>query len=230
MTRRAIILVLDGVGIGEAHDAAAYGDAGSNTLGNIARVIGGLELPRLEALGLGRIAAVAGLRADVPALGAWGAMQPASAGKDSTVGHWEIAGLQLTRPFPTYPEGFPADVVREFERWTRRSVIGNVVGSGTEVIDRYATEHLATGSWIVYTSADSVFQVAAHESLIPLGELYLACRRARELLVAPNDVSRVIARPFTHTGPGQEPRFPIHGTPGYPITPGLGWTFRLGGK
>jgi phosphopentomutase len=197
LTKRAIILVLDGVGIGEAHDAAMYGDTGSNTLGNIARATGGLELPYLERLGLGRIAPLPGLAADTPAIGAWGAMQPASAGKDSTAGHWEIAGLQLTRPFPTYPNGFPSEVVRAFERWTRRAVLGNVVASGTEVIERFAPEHLASGSWIVYTSADSVFQVAAHEELIPLGELYLACRRARELLVAPNDVSRVIARPFT---------------------------------
>jgi phosphopentomutase len=196
VTRRAIILVLDGVGIGEAHDAAAYGDTGSNTLGSIARVIGGLQLPHLEALGLGSIAPVAGIRADAPATGAWGAMQPASAGKDSTAGHWEIAGLRLDRPFPTYPTGFPPDVVRDFERWTRRSVIGNISGSGTEVIARFADEHVSTGGWILYTSADSVFQVAAHEEVIPLGELYLACRRAREILVPPHDVSRVIARPF----------------------------------
>ena len=136
---------------------------------------------------------------DPGATAAWGIMQPASAGKDSIAGHWEIAGVHLSRPFPTYPAGFPAEVVEEFQRLTGRGVIGNVVGSGTEMLDKYAEEHLATGSWILYTSADSVFQLAAHEGVVPLEELYRACETARAMLVPPHDVSRVIARPFDGT-------------------------------
>ena len=194
--KRAVILVLDGVGIGEAPDAAAYGDAGSDTLGNVARACGGLALPRLERLGLGNIRPLEGIAQRGDAAGAWGMMRPASAGKDSTTGHWEIAGVHLERAFPTFPNGFPRDVIERFSRETRRGVIGNVVGSGTDVIDRFADEQRATGSWIVYTSADSVFQIAADEGLIPLDELYRACEVARAMLVPPNDVSRVIARPF----------------------------------
>ncbi len=201
MARRAIILVLDGVGIGPAPDTAAYGDAGSDTLGNLSRAIGGLVLPNLQRAGLGNIAPLAGVvPTDAPSA-AWGLMEPRSAGKDSTTGHWEIAGLHLARPFPTYPQGFPADVVAEFARRTGRPVIGNVVGSGTAIIETYADEHRRTGAWILYTSADSVFQLAAHEETIPLEELYRGCQVARELLVAPHDVSRVIARPFVG-GPG----------------------------
>ena len=128
--------------------------------------------------------------------GAWGLMQPASAGKDSTTGHWEIAGVHLATPFPTYPAGFPDDVVAEFARRTGREVLGNVVGSGTAVLDEFGAEHMKTGKWILYTSADSVFQIAAHEEVIPLDELYRACEIARAMLVPPHDVSRVIARPF----------------------------------
>ena len=196
MTTRAIILVLDGVGIGAAHDAAAYGDAGSNTLGHIADAVGGLILPNLERLGLGRIAELRGLSASAPALGAWGAMQPKSAGKDSTAGHWEIAGVLLERPFPTYPNGFPASLLSEFARRTGRGVLGNCTGSGTAMIDRFGADQRQSGSWIVYTSADSVFQIAAHEEWIPLTELYTACSHAREILVGDHNVSRVIARPF----------------------------------
>ena len=194
--KRAIILILDGVGIGEAPDAAAYGDAGSDTLGNVARACGGLTLPRLERFGLGNIRQLEGIARRGDAGGAWGTMRPASAGKDSTTGHWEIAGVHLERAFPTFPNGFPREVIERFSRETGRGVIGNVVGSGTDVIDRFADEHRATGSWIVYTSADSVFQIAADEGLIPLAELYRACEIARAMLVPPNDVSRVIARPF----------------------------------
>jgi phosphopentomutase len=194
--RRAVILILDGVGIGEAPDAAKYGDAGSDTLGNVARASGGLRLPRLERFGLGNIRSLEGLVPRGDALGAWGTMRPASAGKDSTSGHWEIAGVHLERPFPTFPNGFPRDVIERFARESGRGVIGNVVGSGTEVIDRYAAEQRATGSWIVYTSADSVFQIAANEGVIPLDELYRACEVARAMLTPPHDVSRVIARPF----------------------------------
>jgi phosphopentomutase len=200
--KRAAILVLDGVGIGAAPDAASYGDVGSDTLGNLSRALGGLDLPNLARAGLGNIAPLAGVaRTDAPTA-AWGVMEPRSAGKDSTTGHWEIAGLHLTRPFPTYPNGFPPEVVREFERRTGRAVIGNVVGSGTVVIERFGAEQERTGAWILYTSADSVFQVAANEGVIPLEELYGGCEVARAMLVAPHDVSRVIARPLVSTPGG----------------------------
>jgi phosphopentomutase len=194
--KRAIILVLDGVGAGEAPDAATYGDAGSNTLGHVARAVGGFNLPALASYGLGNVLDLDGIPRDVGVDGAWGRMQPASAGKDSTTGHWEIAGVHLAKPFPTYPNGFPHDVVDEFSRRTGRGVIGNMVGSGTAIMDEFGPEHMRTGSWILYTSADSVFQIAANEAVIPLEELYAACRTARSLLVPPHDVSRVIARPF----------------------------------
>ena len=197
MRRRAVILVLDGCGIGAAADAGAYGDIGSDTLGNLARVRGGLALPALQAAGLGNIAPLVGVSRVERADGAWGRMRPASAGKDSTTGHWEIAGLHLKRPFPTYPDGFPAPVLERFAQATGRGILGNVAASGTEIIQRFGEEHERTGKWIVYTSADSVFQVAAHEDVVPLTELYAACEVAREQLQAPNDVSRVIARPFT---------------------------------
>ena len=199
MSRRAIILVLDGVGIGEAPDAGAYGDAGSDSLGNVSRAIGGLHLPNLERAGLGRIAPLMGVKAITAPTGAWGLMEPRSAGKDSTVGHWEIAGVHLTQPFPTYPNGFPQSVIDEFARRTGRPVIGNVVGSGTAIIARYGAAHEKTGAWIVYTSADSVFQVAAHEAIVPLAELDAACEAARAMLTPPHNVSRVIARPFVGT-------------------------------
>ena len=200
--KRALIIILDGVGIGEAPDAARYGDEGSDTLGNVARACGGLELPRLELLGLGNIRRLEGVRTRGDAAGAWGTMRPASAGKDSTAGHWEIAGVHLDRPFPTFPTGFPREVIEKFSRETGRGVIANVVGSGTDVIERYGAEQGASGSWIVYTSADSVFQIAADEEIIPLDELYRACEIARKMLTPPNDVSRVIARPFEKTAQG----------------------------
>lgn len=194
--RRAVVIVLDGVGAGAAADAAAYGDEGSSTLANTARAVGGFELPTLESLGLGRLGKIEGVRPVPEPLAAWGLMEPRSAGKDSTTGHWEIAGLHLGRPFPTYPSGFPPEVIARFVRATGRDVIGNVAASGTGIIDELGAEHLRTGAWIVYTSADSVFQVAAHEDVVPLDELYAACATARRQLVAPHDVSRVIARPF----------------------------------
>jgi len=207
MTRRALIVVLDGVGIGEAHDAAAYGDVGSNTLGNLARAVGGLRLPNLGRAGLGNIAPLEGVAPTTSPFAAWGHLEPRSAGKDSTTGHWEIAGVHLARPFPTYPHGFPQAVIDEFARRTGRAVIGNVVGSGTDVLDRFGAEHQRSGAWIVYTSADSVFQVAAHEETVPLSELYAACETARAMLVAPHDASRVIARPFVGV-PGKWARTP----------------------
>ena len=196
MNRRAIVIVLDGVGAGGARDASDYGDDGSNTLGNLANAVGGVDLPALEALGLGKALPVRGLRPDIRAAGAWGLMHPASPGKDSTTGHWEIAGVHLSQPFPTYPDGFPAPVMEQFSRVTGRPVIGNVAGSGTALIDTYGAEHVRSGAWIVYTSADSVFQVAAHEEVVPLSELYDACQKARAILTPPHNVSRVIARPF----------------------------------
>jgi phosphopentomutase len=205
--KRAVILILDGVGIGQAPDAGDYGDVGSDTLGNVARASGGLRLPNLERIGLGNIRSLEGLARRSDAAGAWGSMQPASAGKDSTTGHWEIAGVHLERPFPTFPNGFPDAIIERFARETGRGVIGNVVGSGTDVIDRYADQQRATGSWIVYTSADSVFQIAADEGTIPLSELYRACEIARAMLTPPHDVSRVIARPFAGS-PGAYKRTP----------------------
>ena len=194
--KRAAIIVLDGVGIGAAPDASDYGDVGSDTLGNISRALGGLRLPNLQRLGLGNIAPLEGVAPTSTATGAWGLMIPKSAGKDSTTGHWEIAGVHLAKPFPTYPNGFPPDLIDEFVRRSDRGVIGNIAGSGTAVLNDYGPEHERTGAWIVYTSADSVFQIAAHEDVVPLAELYRGCEVAREMLVPPHDVSRVIARPF----------------------------------
>jgi phosphopentomutase len=205
--KRAVILILDGVGIGQAPDALDYGDVGSDTLGNVARASGGLRLPNLERIGLGNIRPLEGVARRSDAAGAWGSMRPASAGKDSTTGHWEIAGVHLERPFPTFPNGFPKAIIERFARETGRGVIGNVVGSGTDVIDRYGDQQRATGSWIVYTSADSVFQIAADEGTIPLAELYRACEIARAMLTPPHDVSRVIARPFAGS-PGAYERTP----------------------
>ena len=195
--RRAAIIVLDGVGIGFAPDADLYGDAGSNTLGNIARAVGGLSMPRFEALGLGRCAEILGVAPVASPGAAHGLCEPASPGKDSTTGHWELCGLILEKPFPTYPQGFPQSVIREFVTRTGRGVLGNKPASGTAVLDEYGAEHCRTGDWIVYTSADSVFQVAAHDGTVPLEELYTACAAARELLTGEDAVSRVIARPFT---------------------------------
>jgi phosphopentomutase len=198
-TRRAIILVLDGVGIGAADDAPQYGDVGSNTLANTARAVGGFDLPNLQRAGLGNIAPILGIAPAEHPTASYGILEPKSAGKDSTTGHWEIAGVRLETPFPTYPHGFPQSVIDEFAARTGRGVIGNDVGSGTLMLDKYGDEHQRTGSWIVYTSADSVFQVASHESVVPLDELYDACAKARAMLLPPHNVSRVIARPFTGT-------------------------------
>ena len=197
--RRALLLVLDGVGCGAAPDTAAYGDTGSDTIGNVARAVGGLALPNLARLGLGHVAPIAGVEAVAHPIGAWGTLIPRSSGKDSTTGHWELAGLHLAKPFPTYPHGFPPSVIEAFERATGRPVMANCVASGTAVIADFAERAREAGAWIVYTSADSVFQIAAHEEWIPLDELYRACAIAREQLVAPHDVSRVIARPFGGT-------------------------------
>src|SRR5262245_36879916 len=191
---RVVLIVLDSVGCGELPDAGVYGDEGSDTLGNIARHVP-LRMPRLRALGVGRVANVGG--ADVqPVRGAYGRMAESSAGKDSVTGHWEMMGLVLDRPFPTFPTGFPASVIQEFEARIGRGTIGNVVASGTEIIDRLGPEHMRTAQPIVYTSADSVFQIAAHEDVIPVPELYRICEAAFDIVGRGMGVGRVIARPF----------------------------------
>ena len=208
--KRAAIIVLDGLGIGPAPDTAAYGDAGSDTLGNVARAVGGLRLPNLEKLGLGRCrvgSAIPGLAPGVSPSAAHGVAQPASPGKDSTTGHWEICGVLLERPFRTYPTGFPPALLDEFARRTGRGWLGNKAASGTAIIAELGAEHQRAGKWIVYTSADSVFQVAAHEATVPLEELYRACAVARDLLIGEHAVSRVIARPFVGA-PGDYRRSP----------------------
>ncbi len=196
MVRRAIVLVLDSGGIGELPDAGRYGDEGSSTIPHVAAAVGGLRLPNLEALGLGRIVPIAGVTPLPHPEGAFGRMTEESAGKDSTTGHWELMGLILPRPFPTYPHGFPPDVIRAFEQAIGRPVLGNRPASGTVIIDELGPEHLRTGYPIVYTSADSVFQIAAHEDVVPVRQLYTWCQAARRLLTGEHAVSRVIARPF----------------------------------
>ncbi|HET9066668.1 MAG TPA: phosphopentomutase [Gemmatimonadales bacterium] len=198
-SRRAALIVLDGLGVGAAHDAAEYGDLGSATLGNVVRATPGLELPNLVELGFGHTGD-SGLPAHPAPKAAWGTAQPSSPGKDSTTGHWELTGVVLDAPFPTYPDGFPEEILAEFSRRTGRGVLGNRASSGTTILDELAQQQQASGDWIVYTSADSVFQVAAHEELIPLDELYRACEVAREILAPPHGVSRVIARPFVGQG------------------------------
>jgi phosphopentomutase len=194
--RRVIWIVLDSVGIGEMPDAAAYGDVGSDTLGNIAR-LRPMQLPNLRRLGLANIKPLANLDPVAAPAGAYGKCTLASPGKDTTTGHWEMVGIHLEKPFPLFPEGFPAEVMNDFERRIGRSTLGNYSASGTEIIKELGSEHVRTGSPIVYTSADSVFQVAAHEDVIPLWELYKICETAREILRGPYEVGRVIARPFT---------------------------------
>ena len=197
--KKAIIIILDGVGIGEAPDADDYNDLGSATLPNTAAAVGGLELPNLGRLGLGNLGDIPGTPPTDLAEGAFTRLIPRSAGKDSTTGHWELAGLITKKPFPTYPYGFPRYIIDDFEKKIGRGTIGNVVASGTEIIQRLGAEHVATGKPIVYTSTDSVFQIAAHEDIVPVGLLYDWCRIARRILVGPDAVGRVIARPFTGT-------------------------------
>ncbi|MBI4264781.1 MAG: phosphopentomutase [Acidobacteria bacterium] len=191
---RVILIVLDGVGIGALPDASAYGDEGSNTVGHVARQVP-LAIPVLRSLGLGHLVDL-GDGPSSPARGAFGRMAEASAGKDSVTGHWELMGVVLDRPFPTFPSGFPAEILMEFERRIGRRTLGNVVASGTEIIERLGAEHLRTGRPIVYTSADSVFQIAAHEDVIPLAEQYRICETAFDLVCRGMGVGRVIARPF----------------------------------
>lgn len=197
---RGIIIVLDSLGIGELPDAGRFQDQGSNTLANTAKFLGGLRLPNLEALGLGKIFPVLGLRDDLPPGAFYGKMAETSAGKDTTTGHWEIAGVVTPKPFPTYPQGFPKEVIKKFTGAIGKPVLGNKPASGTEIIKELGQEHIKTGYPIVYTSADSVFQIAACESVIPVEELYRMCRIARDLLVGRHNVARVIARPFVVEG------------------------------
>ena len=205
--KRAAIIVLDGLGIGPCPDQAAYGDAGSDTLGNVARAVGGLRLPNLQRLGLGRCRSILGLTPEDRPAAAYGVALPASAGKDSTTGHWEMCGVLLAKPFRTYPHGFPRELLDEFARRTGRGWLGNKAASGTAIIAELGEVHQRTGEWIVYTSADSVFQVAAHEQTVPLDELYRACGVARDMLIGEHAVSRVIARPFAGK-PGAYERTP----------------------
>lgn len=193
---RVIVLVLDSCGVGELPDAASYGDAGASTLPHTAAACGGLHLPTLGRLGLGRIVPIQGVPPERAPTGAFGKMAEVSPGKDSTTGHWELMGVQLERPFPTYPQGFPPEVISAFEARIGRRVLGNRPASGTEIVAELGQEQLRTGFPIVYTSADSVFQIAAHEAVIPVEELYRYCQIAREILVGPHAVGRVIARPF----------------------------------
>ncbi len=199
MIRRAILIVLDGVGVGANPDAAAYGDEGASSLEHCAQAIGGLSLPHLGSIGLGNITPILGTPARTDVSGSYGRMASAAAGKDSTTGHWEMTGVVLQKPLPTYPHGFPATLVAQFEEAIGHKVIGNIVASGTEVIKELGEEHIRTGSPILYTSADSVFQLAAHQEIIPLEMLYRMCETARGMLTGENAVGRVIARPFLGT-------------------------------
>src|SRR6266852_7564351 len=193
---RACVIVLDAVGAGELPDAADFGDEGSNTLANVARAVGGLDLPTLEALGFGNIEPLEGCAPQPGAPATAGRLLERSKGKDTTTGHWELMGVVTPKAMPTYPYGFPDEVIDPFMHHTGRGVLGNKPASGTEIIQELGEEHRHTGKWIVYTSADSVFQIAAHEETIPLAELYQACAVAREMLIGEHAVSRVIARPF----------------------------------
>ncbi|MBM3817935.1 MAG: phosphopentomutase [Acidimicrobiia bacterium] len=193
MFTRVILIIVDSMGIGELPDAAAYGDEGSNTLGHIARQVP-LRLPAMRSLGLGRVASIGAGPAAVR--GAYGRMAEASPGKDSVTGHWEMMGIVLDRAFPTFPNGFDPQLIAEFERRVGRGTIGNVVASGTDIIDRLGPEHMRSGKPIVYTSADSVFQIAAHEDVIPIAEQYRICQIAFDLVARGLGVGRVIARPF----------------------------------
>jgi phosphopentomutase len=194
-TKRIFLIVLDGVGVGELPDADLYGDQGSNTVANTAKAVGGLTLPNLETAGLGRLTSIQGVSGDVMGK-VFGKMAERSAGKDTTTGHWEMAGLILDKPFPVYPHGFPAEIIAEFSRKTGHGVLGNKAASGTAIIDELGAQHLKTQQLIVYTSADSVFQIAAHEEIVPLEKLYQYCETAREMLGGEHAVGRVIARPF----------------------------------
>src|SRR5690349_10829369 len=204
---RACVIVLDAVGAGDLPDAADYGSAGSNTLQHVGEAVGGLETPAMQALGLGNIVPIPGCppRRDAPSV--YGRLRERSRGMDTTAGHWEMMGIVTEQPFPTYPDGFPQPLLDELARRTGRGILGNVPASGTEIIERLGEEHQRTGDLIVYTSADSVVQIAAHVDTVPLEELYAACRAAREVFRGEHAVGRVIARPFAGP-PGAYARTP----------------------
>jgi len=199
MFKRIAVIVLDGVGVGAAPDAGDYGDEGSNSIGNVARVLGGVNLPHMGTLGLGNIIDVLGVPPSDDPKGGYGKMKPMSAGKDTISGHWEMMGIYLPKPSPTYPNGFPKEITETFEEQIGREILANRAASGTEIIKKYGEEHMLTGKPIVYTSADSVFQIAAHEEIIPIDELYRISRIARKILTGEHAVGRVIARPFVGT-------------------------------
>lgn len=194
-----LLIILDSLGIGELPDAGEYKDEGSNTLGNIAKAVGGIRLPHLEMLGIGNIGRFEGIKKLKNPIASFGKMSEASKGKDTTTGHWEIAGIILDKAFPTYPNGFPSEIIEPFKKKIGKNILCNKPASGTEIINRLGDEHIKTGCPIIYTSADSVFQIAAHEDIIPPEKLYDMCRIARAVLKRPHNVSRVIARPFVGT-------------------------------
>jgi phosphopentomutase len=196
---QVILLVIDSVGVGGAPDESGYGDIGSNTLGNTAQVVGGVNLPNLSQIGLGHIGEFLGVPAVEKPTGAYGRLTEVSAGKDTTTGHWELAGVSLLKPFPTFPNGFPKEFIADYEERIDRKTLGNYPASGTVIIEMLGLEHIKTGKPIVYTSADSVFQIAAHEEVIPIKDLYRICEIAREMLRGKLNVARVIARPFVGT-------------------------------
>jgi len=196
LNKRAIVIIIDGVGVGELPDAEKYGDIGSDTLGNLSRDTDGLNLPNLEKLGLGCIHPITGLECVNNPLASYGKLAETSPGKDSTTGHWELGGLVLDKPFPTFPNGFPNEILEQFTQKTGLNVLGNYAASGTEIIKDLGEEHIKTGKPIIYTSADSVFQIAAHDDVIPLKKLYEICQISRKILHGKHAVARVIARPF----------------------------------
>ncbi len=194
--KRVILIVLDSVGIGASPDADQYGDTGCNTLANIAKKLNGISLPNMEAMGLGNIAPIEGVSVVTKPKAFFGKLQEASNAKDTTVGHWEIAGVITKKPFPTYPQGFPSEIIEPFKREIDRDILGNKTASGTEILKELGDEHIRSGSPIVYTSIDSVFQIAACEDVVPIETLYDMCKKARKILTGENNVGRVIARPF----------------------------------
>ncbi|KGN01676.1 phosphopentomutase [Clostridium novyi A str. 4570] len=196
MINRVIWIVLDSVGMGALPDADKYGDVGANTIGNVSKFLGGLKTPNMSKLGLGNIDEIKGIEKVQSPIGCYARFKEMSNGKDTTTGHWEMVGINSEQAFPTYPNGFPSDLIEKFEELTGRKVIGNKTASGTEIIKELGEEHVKTGALIVYTSADSVFQIAAHEEVVPLDELYKICEIARNLLTGEHAVARVIARPF----------------------------------
>ena len=206
--KRIFLIILDSVGMGPAPDDAAFGDHNPNTLGHIAAAVPGFRLPVMESIGLGNIEGMVGFAPAEHPSGAYARLHELSAGKDTTIGHWEIAGIISPDPMPTYPNGFGPEILEPFMKATGRGVLGNKVASGTAILDELGEEHMRTGDLIVYTSADSVFQIAAHEDIVPVETLYEYCRIARSILTGKNAVARVIARPFVGTGKGHFTRTP----------------------